>query len=263
MGNHPLQANIGGMLLQGYDLPIQEIEPGDTAHLVLYLKVDKPYTLTTSLVLSDGSGQVLESHDEWLTPQRGIARVRFDVPAYARTPPGEYSFQLSSGTNSVFLARRLRITGTPEPDFMRYYAGDWRLGQFVHLIGFKVERQVGPGSQLPVYLYWQTPVKLKERYTVFAQLVGTQYNSKTNGPLWAGHDSEPLDGGYPTTQWFVDVPIADTHVLTIPHDTPPGEYELWAGMYTQPDIKRLPVYDSQGNLVGDHVVLGKVTVMAK
>ena len=62
---------------------------------------------------------------------------------------------------------------------------------------------------------------------------------------------------------LADVPLADMHTLTVPPDAPPGEYELWAGMYTWPDIKRLPVYDAQGNLVGDHVVLGKVTVTAK
>jgi hypothetical protein len=133
----------------------------------------------------------------------------------------------------------------------------------MHLRGYDAPMSARPGDPLPVKLYWRTAERVMERYTVFVHLVGAQHNPKTNGPLWAGHDSEPLNGGYPTTQWFVNVPIADTHVLPVPPEAPPGEYELWAGMYTQPDIRRLPVYDAQGNLVGDHVVLGKITISSK
>ncbi len=267
MGDHPQPADLGKAMLQGYDLPVREVRPGDTARMAAYLKVGTSFTLTISL--ADANGRVLESRDYWIVaPQIDAARVRFDVPVYTRTPPGEYYFWLSSGVKSVFLARWLRIVGTPESEpFARYYARDLRLGQSVHLVGFDVgvdvHGQIGPGGELPVRLYWRTADKLKERYTVFVQLVGTQHNPRTNGPLWAGHDSEPLDGGYPTTQWFIDTIIEDSHTLDIPPDTPPGEYELWAGMYTQPDVKRLPVYDAQGNLVGDHVILRKVRVMAK
>jgi hypothetical protein len=158
----------------------------------------------------------------------------------------------------------LRIADTPKLETVTsVFQRDDQIGQSIRLAGFYAPTQVKSGGQLPVKLHWRTPDKIKERYTVFVQLVGAQHNPRTNGPLWAGHDSEPLDGGYPTTQWFVNTTIADTHTLTVPADAPPGEYELWVGMYTQPDIKRLPVYDAQGNLVGDHVVLGKVMVTAK
>jgi hypothetical protein len=165
----------------------------------------------------------------------------------------------------VVLDRAVRIVGTPPLEKVAAIpnARDLRLGESAHLLGFDAPVHVKPGAQLPVKLYWRTPAKIKERYTVFVQLVGTQYNPRTNGPLWAGHDGEPLDGGYPTTQWFENVLMADAHTLIVPPDAPPGEYELWAGLYTQPDIKRLPVYDAQGNLVGDHVVLGQVMVTAK
>jgi hypothetical protein len=186
------------------------------------------------------------------------------VPIYARTPPGEYHFVLSSILSNVLLDTPLRIVSTPlEMVASIPNPRDLRLGRSVHLVGFQAPIQVKPNGTLPVELYWRAADKITDRYTVFVQLVGTQHNPKTNGPLWAGHDSEPLDGGYPTTQWFVDVPLGDTHTLTVPSDAPPGEYELWAGMYTQPDIRRLPVYDTEGNLVGDHVVLGTVKVSGK
>lgn len=297
-GDHVQQASIGGADLEGYDLPVQEARPGDVTHMAVYLRMRAPFTLTVSL--ADARGRVLESHTEWIAqPRVGMARVRFDVPTYVRTPPGEYHFVLSSSgweschsepralasspsdgslsrgsetlrpaqgdTSCVILGARLRIAGTPGLATVASVPNprDLRLGQSIHLVGFQAVAQVKPGASLPVRLYWRTPDKIKERYTVFVQLVGAQHNPKTNGPLWAGHDSEPLDGGYPATQWFVNTTIADTHVLAIPPETPPGEYELWAGMYTQPDIKRLPVHDALGNLVGDHIVLEKVQVIGK
>ncbi len=262
-GDYAQSGDVGKATVQSYDLPVSQFGPGDAAHLVVYLKVREPFTLTTSLVGLDEAGfRTLELPGQRLLPERGTTRVRFDVPIYSHTPPGQYRFVLSSPSSDLVLDQPLRIAGTPPLEKVAAIpnARDVRLGESAHLLGFDASAHVKPGAQMPVKLYWRTPIKIKERYTAFVQLVGTQYNPRTNGPLWAGHDSEPLDGGYPTTQWFVNVPIADTHVLTVPPDAPPGEYELWAGLYTQPDIKRLPVYDAQGNLVGDHVVLGQVMV---
>jgi 4-amino-4-deoxy-L-arabinose transferase-like glycosyltransferase len=263
-GQYLVTGELDNAVVLRYDLPVQEVGPGDAARVVAYLKTDRPVTVTLSL--ANRAGRILELQTEQIVPARfDVMRIRFEVPIYVRTPPGEYHFVLSARSGSLTLKMPLRIVGTPPLETVSSISNplDLRLGPSVRLVGFDASRPIKPGDPLQVKLYWQTPIKLKEQYTVFVQLVGTQYNPKTNGPLWAGHDSEPLDGGYPTTQWFMDVPIADTHVLTIPPDAPPGDYELWAGMYTQPDIKRLPVYDALGNLVGDHVVLGKVKVIGK
>jgi hypothetical protein len=264
-GDYVQHADLGQAELLGYDLPVREARPGDAAHLAVYLKVNEPFTLTTWLALPDDSDRrILESRQEWVEPQHGLTRVRFDIPVYARTPPGEYLYGLSSPSERVWLDARLRIVGTPSlesatPVFPR----DDQVGQPIRLEGYDAPASARPGDRLPVKLYWRATDRVMERYTVFVQLVGAQHNPRTNGPLWAGHDSEPLDGGYPTTQWFVNVPIADTHVLAVPPEAPPGEYELWAGMYTQPDIRRLSVYDAQGNPVGDHVVLAKIKIASK
>jgi 4-amino-4-deoxy-L-arabinose transferase-like glycosyltransferase len=260
--------SIGALPISSYDISPRNAGPGDVVHLIVYLPVSQSLTLTASLYRRDGLGTGgLESHDQQVSPPRqGLARVRFDVPIYSCTPSGEYYFQLFAPWRIIVLDTSLRIGGTSPLETVTSIPNqrDDRIGQSIHLKGYQAPAQVKPGGELPVKLYWQiSQGKPEERYTVFVQLVGTQYNPKTNGPLWAGHDSEPLNGGYPTTQWFVDVPIADTHVLAVPPDAPPGDYELWAGMYTQPDIKRLPVYDRQGDLVGDHVVLGKVKVIGK
>jgi len=259
--------STGALPVSSYDISPRNARPGDVIHLIVYLPVGQPLTLTASLHQRDGPGvQVLESRDQpVLPPRQGLARVRFDVPVYSHTPAGEYYFHLFAPWRFIVLDTPLRIGGTTPLEKVTDIPNqrDAQIGDFIHLTGYQAPMQVRPGNSMSVKLYWRTPTKLQERYTVFVQLVGAQHNPKTNGPLWAGHDSEPLDGGYPTTQWFVDTTIADTHVLTIPPDAPPGEYELWAGMYTQPDIKRLPVHDAEENLAGDHVVLGKVMVTAR
>lgn len=260
-GEHRLWAEVGDALFWGYDLPVHEVRPGDVARWVGYFKVGAPFTLTVSL--NDARGRVLQTRDYWLEPQGpgDMTRVRFDVPVYSRTPPGDYHFALAP-LHSQPVDMPLRIAGTPPLETLKSVPnpGDVRLGSFIHLIGYQAPTSIEPGDQMQVKLYWQTQDKIAEHYTVFVQLIGAEFNPRTNGPLWAGHDSQPLDGGYPTPQWFVNVPVADAHVLTVPPDIPAGDYELWVGMYTQPDVRRLPVYDSGGSLMGDHVLLGKVKV---
>ena len=84
----------------------------------------------------------------------------------------------------------------------------------------------------------------------------------TAGPVWAQHDSEPLEGGWPTTQWFVDYLIADSHTLDIPAETPPGAYQIEVGMYDTLTHARLPVTDAQGQPSGDRVLLSGWRVVA-
>jgi uncharacterized membrane protein len=258
-GQYPLWAEVGDALFWGYDLPVRKLRPGDVARFVAYFKVGAPFTLTIGL--QDAGGHVLESRDYWLEPGHGVARVRFDVPVYARTPPGEYHFTLSP-LHSRPLAMPLYIVGSQPIETVRSIPNplEARVGESIHLAGYQSLASVQPGGDLPVKLYWRTSGKLAEHYTVFVHLVGSEFNPQTGGPLWAGHDGEPLDGGYPTTQWFVDVWIPDTHVLAVPSDAPPGEYELWAGLYTQPEVERLPVYDERGQPAGDHVVLGRLRI---
>jgi hypothetical protein len=287
-GDYPQQAYISalqmqdqapvlsGVTLMGYDLPVPTVGPGDVAHLVVYLRATQPFTVGMVLLPStdlkaNRREHVLERWTNRIEPEQGITRVRFDIPIFAATPPGEYRFVLvgivsyPAPRNPVTLDTPLRIIGTRRLETVASVPNccDWRLGESIRLVGYQSPTQVKPGGALPIKLFWRTTEKLVTRYTVFVHLVGTQHNPKTNGPLWAGHDSEPLDGGYPTPQWFVNTTIADTHVLQLPPETPPGEYEVWAGMYTQPDIQRLSVYNLQGDLVGDHVLLGKVTVVAR
>jgi hypothetical protein len=63
--------------------------------------------------------------------------------------------------------------------------------------------------------------------------------------FWRESGGETLLGYYP---------------LHVKPETPPGEYQLEIGVYYQPTGERLPVYDENGEMVADRLLLRSVTV---
>ncbi|MDP2728371.1 MAG: hypothetical protein Q8P59_12615, partial [Dehalococcoidia bacterium] len=111
---------------------------------------------------------------------------------------------------------------------------------------------------IPIALYWEAIAPTSQRYKVFVHLLGP------DATLWGQHDSEPAGGSSSTTDWRPGEAVADNHGLPIALGTPPGEsgqYEIEVGMYDPATGQRLPVFDSNGNPIGDRVVLGTVQVV--
>ena len=72
------------------------------------------------------------------------------------------------------------------------------------------------------------------------------------------HDSYPLNGAAPTTTWTPGAAVFDPHVLSVPDDLPPGEYEVRVKLYTWWDGAILPLAD--GTVTDTGVLVGTVTV---
>lgn len=107
---------------------------------------------------------------------------------------------------------------------------------------------VRPGETLSVTFTWRADGRPSRAYTVFVHLVGEGETPITQG------DGPPQGGEYPTSFWDAGERITDTHVLTIPLDAPPGQYALFLGLYVLETGERLPVLDTNGQIVTDHVV---------
>jgi hypothetical protein len=90
-------------------------------------------------------------------------------------------------------------------------------------------------KSLTLTLHWQALHPPQGDYTVFVHLLDA------DGDLVAQHDGLPMDGVYPTSEWIVGDTFTQQIKLTIPPDAPSGTYDLVVGMYTYPDIVRLPV----------------------
>jgi len=111
------------------------------------------------------------------------------------------------------------------------------LGADIELIGYDwQEALVSAGETLPLHLYWRSAKSLDADHTVFVHVHGP------DGQLLAQCDSPPLGGARPTTTWQADEVIRDACEVTLPPDARGGEYRVYVGMYTWPEMERLPAH---------------------
>ncbi|MCL4488392.1 MAG: glycosyltransferase family 39 protein [Chloroflexi bacterium] len=117
-----------------------------------------------------------------------------------------------------------------------------RLGNEIELIGYDSERKA---DSLALTVYWKSLVATNADYTVFVHLIGGQ-NPRTESPVWAQQDSQPGGGTFATYRWQPGETVVDEYALTIPADTPGGEYQVEIGMYVLKTGARVPVTDANG-----------------
>jgi hypothetical protein len=154
------------------------------------------------------------------------------------------------------LRLNLYVLGASPDDSMPARRLDARLGKDIALLGYTLESEsVRPGESVRLTLFWQAINLMTTRYTVFAHVADS-----ANRPPIAQTDSQPLGGTAPTDSWQVGATIIDRYAILLPANTPPGQYELRVGMYTWPDLTRLPVA-LNGQPAGDYVLLAKISVM--
>jgi hypothetical protein len=116
---------------------------------------------------------------------------------------------------------------------------DATLDDQIRLVGYDLilpptRGELEGGKSLSLTLYWQALRPPEDDYTIFVHLMNS------DGNLAAQHDAPPLDGVYPTSEWIVGDLFTQRIELDI-SKAPPGTYDLVVGMYTYPDIVRLPV----------------------
>ncbi len=260
---HRVDAPVGtGGYLRGWELPVKTFVPGDVAHIsLLWERLPQEAVV---LALRNRSGQILLEQRVESSPGPEARRQQFDFPVYASTPGGLYDVVLWPAPPSGALLGTLRIVGTtplPRAGAPEVLVGA-RLDQEITLVGYTLNATAGedldevkPNDTLILDLYWRVDRKLEEDYTVFVHLLGQAYNPKTQGPVWGQHDSQPANGGYVTTQWLVGDVIVDRHTMQVDAKAPPGPYRVEVGMYTVQDGQRLAVISSDGQLLGDRVLL--------
>jgi len=123
------------------------------------------------------------------------------------------------------------------------------LGDRVTLLGYDLERHDG---EIILTFYWQARREMGEDYTVFVHLLEGE-------EIVAQADSQPQDGDYPTSIWDEGEVVIDEHRLTT-GELPPGEYDLWVGIYLLETMERLPVIGAQGEKIGERVNLGTIQI---
>jgi uncharacterized membrane protein len=151
--------------------------------------------------------------------------------------------------------RLVQVTPT-EPGVKPSYPLEANLADRIKLLGYDVSPPDGrAGDDVEVTLYWQALAPMDRNYTVFVHLVGP------NGQLVAQSDREPQwrQIPLPTSTWQPGEELRDQHLLELPPDLSPGNYQLNAGVYYWETLERLPVMEN-GTPVNNYVMLGNISV---
>ncbi len=126
-------------------------------------------------------------------------------------------------------------------------------GHALNLIGYKIQTPtVKAGDTVEVITYW----RIKSFFNQEAVLFTHALTGDPNSPVLAQQDS--LD--VPSWQWIPNDAFAQVHRFVIPQNAKAGDYPIEVGIYTRETNQRLSLYDQNGSVVGDHFVIGSITI---
>ena len=256
---------FSGTLLLGYNLPMEDLRPGDALDVQLFWQCLRPALSqhTVSLWLEDNLGRVLsEVNDlvsrrfptnQWAPGQ--VVRDFHRLSLAPDLPAGRYAVRLRLEDGQGRLSepvdlskldvkeRPKRFEAPPIPHPQRA-----NLSNRVELLGYDLPSEcVSPGQPLSLTLYWRALAPMDTSYTVFNHLVGP------TGDIVGQWDSPPLAGTLPTTEWVAGEIIEDTYRIPVWADAPTGVYRLLVGMYDPVTGQRLSPIGEPGK---DYVELG-------
>jgi hypothetical protein len=241
----------GGVRLVGLRYWPERIEPGEAIYATLSFQAARPISGAIPTIVRvtsplDGKGwaqqNTMTPHsipiDWWQTGQ--VVSERFVLTTSVELPIGAYYLDLSvpgSGIDGFALGYvavpwQGTLDGTTRVEA--------RFGDEIALLAYQAPGTAAADQGIDVTLFWEASLPPRDDYTVFVHLVDA-------GGQWiAGHDGPPMNGRYPTQAWIPEETVPDVHHLSIEPGTPEGFYLLQAGMYTWPELERLPVWDRHG-----------------
>ena len=127
----------------------------------------------------------------------------------------------------------------------------WNRGAELRHVDFPL--RATSGTTATITLTWYVAEPLDRDWSVFVHV------ADANDVLVAKLDATPLAGRYPTTAWLLGDWVRDPLPLSL-RDAPPGVYEVRVGLFDPFTTDRLDVRNAQRKLVGDYLVVGRMTV---
>jgi mannosyltransferase len=246
-----LQEQIGPdeaiILTSGHMFPVFDYyAPGVDRHLL----PDSP-TLDTTRTLDYSIAADL---NKWLAGKDGVWLVLWqdevvDPTGYLTAMLGEVAEEQAVGR--VFPQVSLRHYRLPPNAFLSEepsiaHPADFNFGNQLRLLGYTQidDRQV--------VLFWEAMQPLDEDYRVSLVL------RDTAGQSWGQWDGRPSAYLYPTDRWRVGQIVFGRYELVPFPGTPPGDYGLEVGVYTEDDPVGLDLLDAAGAPQGTRAMLGAV-----
>jgi mannosyltransferase len=262
---NPVQKALGsGLLLRGYDVPGETLDPGETLKLTLWLQRKGTPSVDAAVqfrlqnaaqsTVWETSSPILHGYSpiEWNAEE--INRAIYTLLLPPELSGGTYSLQVSIGQTWTAL-RTLNVTARDHvydrPPMQQSL--DLQYEQGIILLGYDVETH-GVSEDLPakIRLYWQAqgPVNASYKVSVQALLADKSIASQS--------DTIPVAWSYPTTAWLPGEIVTDEHLLRIDPGVEPGNYSLIVVLYEEQSGERLQV--EQAGAVADHAALSTLQI---
>ncbi|MFQ6014801.1 MAG: glycosyltransferase family 39 protein [Anaerolineae bacterium] len=271
--------------LLGYSLGMEQLRPGDVLHVDLFwqawAELKDDYVI--NLQLRDRQGQVWVdrqgfpvdgTYPTWRWMVKELVRDQWDLVLPADIPDGRYQLQValfSSANGQPLPLKRWFLTVGDKltlgsvlvqgrPHSFTVPAGiehpmEARLGETVQFLGYDLDvDSIQAGGTLRLTLYWRALREMDVSYKVFTHLIDGQDG------IWGQKDSVPGGGTRPTTGWVEGEVLVDTYDIVAKPETRPGHYQLAIGMYEERTGQRLPIFDADGQLLGDRLLLAEIWV---
>jgi hypothetical protein len=127
-------------------------------------------------------------------------------------------------------------------------------GNQIQVRGFSISTQAAcPGAPLEAQLLWGAVKRPASYYAMYFHL----FSEKTGEIGTEVNGRQPISEERPTISWTVpnELLVGPRTRWSLPPDLPPGDYQLWLGVYEPTGGTRLTLPD--GN---DHYVLAKVSI---
>ncbi len=175
-------------------------------------------------------------------------------------------FAIGGVVTLIFLAAYMRegvawVDSPPGTAALAQHPASFALGDQIKLIGYDLNGATfHPGDRVELTVDWYTTGTIPYGYSSFVHI-------STGGPPLAQAD-KLNPAGIPTKIWPSTGFIHDDYAIELPADMPPGEYQVFTGLYTCDTLPagqcgngdRLKVKDASGSEIGDEVPLARITV---
>ena len=235
------------ILTSGHMFPVWDYyAPGLERHLL----PDSP-TLDTNLTLDYSIAQDL---NQWLAGKEGVWVVLWqdevvDPTGYLTTMLAEVGDE--QVIDQSFPEVELRHYRLPDDAFLPEaptiaHPARFDFGGRLRLLGYT------QSDDQHVVLFWEALYPLDEDYRVSIVL------RDTAGQAWGQWDGRPAAYLYPTDRWRVGQVVFGRYELVPIPGTPPGDYGLEVGVYTEENLEGLDIIDHAGASQGKHAMLGAV-----
>ena len=267
-------------MLRGYEIKQEAVQPGQPLDIDLYWEVigQPPGNYLLFVHLIDEAGTMVAQRDthpglgnfpssQWRPGDRFVESFQLYLPetAYTNTTaelsiglyaPEGYRLGITQ-TGGMFLGDALPLgTVAIEPASNDYPNPlNQNFNNEARLVGYEYsDRQLRPGDDLTVVLYWEALPQLETDYIIRVRLLGE------DGEVWGTGNTSVANGLYNSIDWRPSYSIMDVHTLSLDPNLPPGFYKIYVALIDSVTKEPQNIVADDGHWINDHIHLASVDV---